>query len=182
MFFAANGARFGFQKTVSANLGYHVATWLMTIGIGLGFGYLINLFPSFFIWIKYAGSLYVLYLAWTLIRAGAFEGESQPRVASFWDGAVLLVLNPKAYVIIALIYSQFSDPDSSQPFVLVLAISTIFTLNNFIAFSVWTFVGEKLGALFRKDASARRLNLTFGFVLALVAIVNAGVKTHHWPE
>lgn len=36
MFFAANGARFGFAATVPSNIGYHIATWLVTVVIGLG--------------------------------------------------------------------------------------------------------------------------------------------------
>ena len=36
MFFAANGARFGFAATVPSNIGYHIATWLVTVAIGLG--------------------------------------------------------------------------------------------------------------------------------------------------
>ena len=38
MFFAANGARFGFRPTISANVGYHIATWVVTFAIGLGCG------------------------------------------------------------------------------------------------------------------------------------------------
>ena len=37
MFFAANGARFGFAKTLSANFGYHLATIIVTFLIGFGF-------------------------------------------------------------------------------------------------------------------------------------------------
>ena len=37
MFFAANGARFGFAATVPSNIGYHIATWLVTVVIGLGY-------------------------------------------------------------------------------------------------------------------------------------------------
>ena len=29
MFFAANGARFGFAATIPSNTGYHVATWIV---------------------------------------------------------------------------------------------------------------------------------------------------------
>ena len=43
MFFAANGARFGFAKTLSANFGYHLATIIVTFLIGFGF----NIFFSF---------------------------------------------------------------------------------------------------------------------------------------
>ena len=37
IFFAANGARFGFRLTMQANIGYHIATWGVTMVIGFGF-------------------------------------------------------------------------------------------------------------------------------------------------
>jgi len=37
LFFAANGARFGFRATIPASPGYHTATWLVTAAIGFGF-------------------------------------------------------------------------------------------------------------------------------------------------
>ena len=39
MFFSASGAKFGFKKTLSANFGYHLATIIVTLLIGLGFGF-----------------------------------------------------------------------------------------------------------------------------------------------
>ena len=41
MFFAANGARFGFLNTLSANFGYHLATIIITFLIGFGFSLLL---------------------------------------------------------------------------------------------------------------------------------------------
>jgi len=43
MFFAASGAKFGFKKTLSANFGYHLATIIVTLLIGLGFGFFFHL-------------------------------------------------------------------------------------------------------------------------------------------
>ena len=73
MIFAANGARFGFLATLPANLGYHLATWLGTFAIGLGFARLLEAVPTAFIVIKLAGVAYVLWLSWKLIRAGSTD-------------------------------------------------------------------------------------------------------------
>ena len=62
MFFAANGVRLGFRATLMPNIGYHIATWIVTAGIG--FGSLLEFMPSFFEIIRYAGAAYVFYLAW----------------------------------------------------------------------------------------------------------------------
>ena len=170
MFFAANGARFGLLGTLRASLGYHVATWLVTAAIGLGFVEIRTQMPLFFVGLKLAGSLYVFWIAWTFLRAGVLREEHDAKPASFWDGFILLVVNPKAYVIIALMFTQFMDAVALGGVMNVLVITTVFTLNNFIAFSVWTLVGDRISVLFRTPDSARRLNVGFACVLCLVAI------------
>ena len=105
LFFAANGARFGLRSTIPATTGYHVATWLVTVAIGLGFAAVIHQYPGIFSIIKVFGSLYVLWLAWKLLRSGMPRSDQEPAIASFRDGVVLLVLNPMAYFIIAAMFA-----------------------------------------------------------------------------
>ena len=170
MFFAANGARFGFRSTIPATTGYHIATWLVTAAIGLGFAAVIQKYPELFSIIKVLGSLYLLWLAWKLLHSGMLRPDQQPTVANFWDGLVLLILNPKAYFIIAAMFAQFINIKQGDQVILVLWISTIFTLNNLIAFTSWTIVGDRLATLFRSETNAKMMNLGFGSMLALVAV------------
>ena len=170
MFFAANGARFGFAATVPSNIGYHIATWLVTVAIGLGMITALNDYPDVFLALKLAGAAYVFWLAGKLIRAGRFDGRAEAKPATFWDGVILLLLNPKAYIIMALMFSQFLSTDGGLQIANVMTISTVFTLNNFVAFSIWTAVGDKIADKFRTDEGARGLNLMFGILLAAVAV------------
>ena len=170
LFFAANGARCGFVSTLNANAGYHLATWLVTLAIGLGFAVFTRSSELLMTVLRFAGSAYVLYLAWCLATAGTSKNEIQASRASFVDGGILLLLNPKAYVIIVLMFSQFSMLEGQNIWLHALWISSIFTLNNFIAFSIWTLAGERLAKLFAKDVQARRQNLFFALLLASVAI------------
>lgn len=170
IFFAANGARFGFAATIPANAGYHAATWIATAAIGFGFAAVLDRAPLVFDVIKYAGSAYVLWLAWKLFRSGASDSAGEAAPARFMDGALLLALNPKAYVIIALIFAQFLSQAGDDQALAVLWIATIFTVNNLIAFTLWTIAGDRIARLFRNEASGRRLNMIFGAVLAAVAV------------
>jgi threonine/homoserine/homoserine lactone efflux protein len=169
LFFAANAARFGFAATIPANIGYHLATWLVTAAIGSGFLTALQQAPQIYGTLKIAGVLYVLWLAAKLFRAGTLSGTQQARPAGVVDGAILLLLNPKAYVIIALMFTQFlppSEPDTGRN---VLRITTIFTLNNLLAFVLWALIGDRIARLFRSAQSARRLNQASGLTLACVA-------------
>ena len=171
MFFAANGARFGMKATLPANFGYHVATWLVTAAIGFGALAAFTTHPGAFHALKLFGSLYVLWLAWSLFRSGAHDEAAEAAPAGFGTGVMLLLFNPKAYLIIALMFTQFvADADGTSEWQLVLVITTVFTLNNLLAFLAWTAAGDRLAKQFREEQSARWINRTFGAVLAAVAV------------
>ncbi len=170
IFFAANGARFGFRATIPANTGYHIATWVVTAAIGFGFITALERFPQAFAVLKIAGSLYVLWLAWKLFRSGVMDGDETAKPATFLDGGLLLVLNPKAYVIIALMFTQFLQPSDEGRVAAVVLITTVFTFNNLLAFCVWTLIGDRIAGCFRTAESADRLNMAFGALLACVAV------------
>lgn len=170
MFFAANGARFGFRSTIPANVGYHLATWVITAGIGFGFIAALDRFPQVFLVLKFAGSLYVLWIAWKLFSSGVVAGSETARPATFRDGVILLLLNPKAYIIIALMFTQFLEQSDAGRLVAVMVITTVFTFNNMIAFLVWTLIGDRIAGFFRTPESAGKLNAVFGAILAAVAV------------
>ncbi len=170
MFFAANGARFGLRATLPANLGYHAATWIVTAAIGFGAVTAVSASPAVFFALKIVGSLYVLWLAWRLFSSGAHEDRQEAMPAGFGTGVLLLLFNPKAYLIIALMFTQFAATDTVAPWELVLVITTVFTLNNLVAFTFWTMAGDWLARQFRNQHSARLINRLFGALLAGVAI------------
>lgn len=170
MFFAATGARFGFRATLPASAGYHVATWIVTAAIGFGFITAIDAYPRVFALLKVAGALYVLWIAWKILRSGALTQEGDAKSATFIDGVILLLLNPKAYVIILLMFTQFADSFDTTIFLSVIFITTVFTLNNLLAFSIWSAIGDTLARYFRSPGSAQVLNIIFAGILAIVAV------------
>ncbi|MCD1635927.1 LysE family translocator [Martelella mediterranea] len=170
MFFAVNGARFGFRSTIPANAGYHVATWIVTVAIGYGFLAAAERFPQLFTFLKIVGSLYILWIAGKMLKAGTLNGAKDAKPATFIDGVLLLLLNPKAYIIITLMFTQFLGLSNSGRLASVLLIASVFTLNNLFAFVIWTLLGDTVAGFFRSPVSARKLNLIFGAILAAVAI------------
>lgn len=170
IFFATNGARFGIQATLPANLGYHVATWIVTAAIGLGALAAFTSNPEVFFALKLVGSLYVLWLAWRLFTSGTNESTHEAEPAGFGTGVLLLLLNPKAYIIIALMFTQFVATNAATAWQFVLVITTVFTLNNLVAFLTWTAAGDWLASQFRNERHAARINRMFGTVLAAVAL------------
>ena len=174
MFFAANGARFGFAKTLSANFGYHLATIIVTFLIGFGFKIFFSFINDQYQYVQIIGSLYVIYLAYKFFKASTYENNNQNLKCTFVDGVILLVFNPKAYVIISLMFTIFLD--GSQSLMRIILISTIFTINNCVSFTLWTLFGDLLGAKFRNEKYSKILNKIFSLSLFLVGIWMLTIK------
>lgn len=168
MFFAANGAKFGFVDTLSANFGYHLATILITFFIGLGFSLFFSFIKNQYQYIQILGSLYVIYLAYKFYKADTYNENAKNLNCTFMDGVVLLLFNPKAYVIISLMFTMFLD--NSQNIFKIILISLIFTVNNCVSFTLWTLFGDLIGAKFRNKKYSKILNNMFSLMLFLVGI------------
>ena len=174
MFFAANGARFGLVKTLSANFGYHFATIIVTFIIGLGFSFFFSFIEKQYQYIQIIGSLYVMYLAYKFFKAETYSEDDQNLKCTFKDGVILLIFNPKAYVIISLMFAIFLD--SNQNLFKIALISIIFTINNCVSFTLWTLFGDLIGSKFRNKKYSKVLNNIFSLVLFLVAIWMLTIK------
>ncbi|MBM9465195.1 LysE family translocator [Aeromicrobium sp. YIM 150415] len=173
--FAAIGAMRGVRAALPALAGYHVATFLMTALIGVGMGVALVRHPIVVDVLVLLGSMYVAWLSWTFLlaarspaalRAGSLAA---PRLG-FWTGAAVLLLNPKAYYIVVVMFTRFLWSPPGGDVATALVITTIFTVNNLVAFVVWAMAGRGLAALFRSPRAARRLNYLFASVLGAVAV------------
>lgn len=125
------------------------------------------------------GGCYVLWLgvkslmtSWRSTRAGGADVQPEhdaqsTRVPGFWSGLWLLILNPKAFVIIAVMFAAFLHPRTSTTSDIVW-ISTIFTLNNLVAFALWAAFGQVLSAVISTTRQRARLDQAFGYGLIAV--------------
>ena len=176
-FFAAIGASKGLKAAIPSLSGYHVATFIVTAAIGLGMGVTVLRLPIIANTLAAVGCLYVFWLAYKFIKSARSHGsakeegiQSAPVNIGFISGAVILLVNPKAYYIIAVMFTQFLNPSDSSSFALVLLITLIFTLNNLVAFVVWTIGGQGLTMLFQSETSKRWIDYLFAATLVAVGI------------
>lgn len=169
LFFAATGARFGMRATLPASAGYHAATWVMSLCLGLGFIGLAGSAPWAPRAVQIAGAAFVLWLAWKTYRAGMPGAAHGARAVGPLGGAMLLLLNPKAYLIMGLLFAQFL-PEQGADIVAVFWIATVFTLNNLVAFTCWTMAGAQAARHLRGEGAARVVNTGFALMLAAVAL------------
>lgn len=163
IFFATMGARFGVKGAIPSIIGYIGATLAVTTAFGLGLDATVFRDPGVIRTIQGLGALYMLYLGWQFTNAARTTKEAEPdvvRVASagaeepndmvlkpvgssnFWQGAIVLLTNPKAYLIIGLSLTQFAYGGDLGT--RVLAVNTILAAVCFASFVTWAAIGHGL--------------------------------------
>jgi threonine/homoserine/homoserine lactone efflux protein len=166
-FFAVNGARHGLAGVTAALAGYHAATFVVTLAIGLGLSVTVLRNASLTWTLTLLSALYMFRLAWRSIRDAAAPVAaltSKTAGPGFGAGALLLVCNPKAYVIIVMMFAAFLNAGS--PAAGVALIAGIFTLNNLVAFIVWAMAGRLVLA----PLSGRAASATYALSFTLVGL------------
>ena len=170
LFFAAHGARFGWRNSLPALFGYHAATLAAALAVGggllvcdrAGHG------PAAAMgWQR----LYIMAGATALARQCAAPAEQTPHMPAYGTGAALLALNPKAWAIMAALYAQFPSADWHT---VGMGCDLVFTLNNAVAFMLWTGLGQTLLARIQNPAHLRRINKGFALLLAAVRHLGGG--------
>jgi len=148
----ARGSRAG----VVAALGCTVGIVPHMVAAIAGLAALLNASAVVFQTVKYAGVLYLLYLAWTTIRDhGSLDVRARGSQGS--AGRVILtavlinLLNPKLTLFFFAFLPQFVSAREAHPVPRMLLLSAVFMLLTFVVFAVYGL----LAALLREKVTSR---------------------------
>ena len=159
IFFSAHGAKFGLRHSLSALLGYHHAKWGKSVMIGLGLGAILLRHPALNQWVQHLDGVYVLWLAWNMIRSGLTLNQHTAHAAGFMQGVWLLLLNPKGYDIMVLMFSHYSPLIPTDQPVGYGGQPSVY-LNNLVAFTLWTLAGAAVAQGLSKPHHATQLQMS----------------------
>lgn len=116
IFVLANSLGRGRAAGLAATAGIMAGGVVHSLYGAVGVGLLAHLVPGLFTPLLVAGSLYMAWIGYTLIRSSiVIEGVGPAGTASHWQafrrGAITCLINPKAYLFMLAIYPQFLRPE-----------------------------------------------------------------------
>lgn len=126
--------------------------------------------------VKYAGAVYLLYLAWQAFREKdsslAFGRQKPMAYASLYKKGILMnVLNPKVSLFFLALLPQFVDPSAGQIPQQMLVLGVIFLVQALVVFTLVSIGAEKLRhLLLSNERIAKRINRLKGALFALIGI------------
>lgn len=162
----ASGVNFGFRRSIPHMLGIGAGFTLMLVLVGFGLGQIFVTYPPLFVGLKYAGGLYMLYLAWKIAHSGPIDGGKQNATPmTFVQAAAFQWVNPKAWVMAVGAMAAYTVP--AQFALSVLVVAAIFGLVNVPSISVWTLFGTVLRRWLSDSKALRIFNWTMAGLLVL---------------
>ena len=150
------------------------AVYHVSIG-ALGIGVLLKLVPAVFNALLVAGSLYIAWIGWSILRRAAdFDLKTDPRVqppwATFRRGMLTSMLNPKAYLFTLAVYPQFIRPEYGSLVAQACAIWLIINLTQLGVYGSVVLAGNGVRGWL---ASNPHSGVTVGRVVGITLILGA---------
>ena len=166
---------YGIKNSVWTALGDISANFVQMVLVVFVIGSLLEDNPEIFVYFKWAGILYVLYLAYETftakIKTIRSVGKVSKSIFSFYrDGFLVAGLSPKALVFFGTIFIQFINFETNVLFQFsILAIT--YVLLDFLTLMIYAFAAEKIATWLK--GNPRILNTISACVLVLIAIIVA---------
>ncbi|MFH2040570.1 MAG: LysE family transporter [Chloroflexota bacterium] len=163
-----NGMRYGYQKMIKFLAGIVAGFFIVMFISGLLNVALSSLIPDSELWIKILGAVYMLYLAYHIIRSGPVdETEGNSSINSFKLGFAMQFLNIKAILFGISVYSLFIINLYKSPFMIFL-FAIFLAITAYVATSAWALGGNIFRSVGKKHY--RMVNFIMAGLLIYTAI------------
>ena len=162
------GARHGLRAALPHVTGATLGFTLLLLLIGLGLHEVLNQWPLLTQLIRFAGVIFLLYLAYQLASDNGQLGAAQEqKVPSALGGALMQWLNPKAWLACLAGMGAFvADGDVLMVWVFCL----LYLVICWLSLASWAWAGASLHGLLKRTAGVRWFNRCMAALLAGCAV------------
>ena len=169
----AAGANFGFCRSLPLMIGIMLGMQFILLLVAFGVGSLLLLYPALHLTLKIAGSAYLLWLSWKIATAKYERLETNVTAAkplAFWQGGLLQIINPKAWIMALGAVASFSLAGSAYLHSVVM-ISVGIALVNIVAGVIWILFGSLIGLFLRSHRAWMIFNIFMGLLTAACVLL-----------
>jgi cysteine/O-acetylserine efflux protein len=134
---------------------------------------LLGFFPALEPILRYFGAAYILYLAFSILKASYTFETGDAKSMGYLHGFVLQVSNPKLLVYAFTLFSTFLAPISGNIALLILIVPLL-ALTAFCATSTWALFGTVIKTYLNSPRAKMTVNIILSLFLVYAAIELAG--------
>jgi threonine/homoserine/homoserine lactone efflux protein len=164
----SSGAQFGFRASLRHVGGATVGFTVLLLIIGLGLHELSSQWPFLTQVIQWAGVAFLLFLAYKLtVDDGKLGGGTQVKGPSFFYGAAMQWLNPKAWLASLAGMGAYAANGAD---LLVWQFATVYFVVCYGSIACWAYAGTCLRSYLQVPARVRLFNRAMALLLASSAV------------
>lgn len=161
------GAQFGFTTSLRHVTGATLGFTLLLVLVGLGLHEVLAWWPWLTTAILWAGIVFLLYMAYQLaVDNGRLSQDAQRQAPSFWYGALLQWLNPKAWLASVASMGAFVGDGEMR---LLWLFAGLYFVICYLSIACWAYAGAMLSGLLQRAHNLRRFNRLMALLLAFSA-------------
>ncbi len=165
---ASIGGRFGLNKAIPFIGGLNITILIYSVATGFGLGFILEIYPVALDIVKYAGVIYLFFLAWKIIRTSVNTKKKQ-ETPGFINGLIIGILNAKIVTVTILMYSQFFTPNSNK-IIQITILTTGLLIICITGQLLWTIGGSYISKFTTSPVAIKRQNYIFSIMLLMVGI------------
>jgi len=166
---------YGFKSGFLVSLGLVSGLFFHTAFVSLGLGFLISEHPHFFIFIKYFGSLYLIFLGVNILLYKKKNKEiitaQNTLLKNYSTGLIMNLVNPKVSLFFLSIFPLFLFDETLSIRFQFLILGIIFIIQAILIFSLVSLFSSRIGVNFFSKKTNKFFRYFQPIVLFIIAIL-----------
>lgn len=161
-----SGVNFGFRRSLPHMAGVTIGFAILVAVAGMGLGEVFIKWPVLYTALRYLGAIYLIYLAWQILRSGQLqikEGNGKP--ISFFQATAFQWVNPKAWVMSIIAVTTYVPAEHF--FLNLIVLISVFIIFVFFSGAAWTLFGNWIQRFLHHPRYLRLFNLAMAILLML---------------
>jgi len=147
--------------------GIQCGTYCHALAAAFGLSQLFVAVPMAYDAVRYAGAVYLVFLAWQAFRATGATAEPSaqapryPVWRMFRQGLLTNLLNPKVALFVLALFPQFVRPEAGSVAVQIMILATLLNVIGFVVNGAVILAAHRIGGTFAGGQRFRRLPQMF---------------------
>jgi threonine/homoserine/homoserine lactone efflux protein len=161
----SSGLTYGFRPTIPHIAGITVGFAFMVGAVGLGLGTIFIAYPVLQTILKYAGVVYLIYLAAAIAMSGPVSADQDNRRGpmTFWGAAMFQWVNAKGWVMVIGTITAYA---AISPYPWNIAIQVVLSLFlGALSCTAWALFGSALRPVLTSPRAVRAFNIVMAVLL-----------------
>ena len=161
----SSGLTYGFRPTIPHIAGITVGFAFMVGAVGLGLGTIFIAYPVLRTILKYAGVVYLIYLAAAIAMSGPVSADQDNRRGpmTFWGAAMFQWVNAKGWVMVIGTITAYAAI-AAFPWNIAIQVGISLILGA-VSCTVWALFGTALRPVLSSPGAIRAFNIVMALLL-----------------